>query len=298
MRMGFVGLGIMGGPMARRLLLAGHSVTGHDRSLPAMAALKESGGVAADSPRAVAAAADVVMTALPTLAAVREVYEAMRPVARQGQVFVDHSTVDVETSRATAASMASRGAAFLDAPMSGGPEGANSGTLTLFVGGDATAFETALPALRAYGGTIRLCGPTGSGTVLKLANQLLVIIHTAATAEAAVFATRLGADPQVLLEMVGPSYGGSTIFRRHLPRIIARDFKPDGPLRILTKDMSLVRAVADAAGLSLPLASQVEPLIAEAIGRGMGDEDMSALVKLYEERSGTQVRRPAEPPPD
>ena len=101
----------------------------------------------------------------------------------------------------------------------------------------------------------------------------------------------LGADPQVLLEMIGPSYGGSTIFTRHLPRIIARDFRPDGPLRILNKDMGVVRAVADATGVALPLASQVEPMIAEAIARGMGDEDMSALVKLYEERAGTQVGR-------
>ncbi len=290
MRIGFIGLGIMGGPMAGRLLAAGHSLTVHDASQAALGALVEAGAMPAGSPQAVAQAADLVMTALPTIAAVSAVYEEMAGAARSGQVYIDHSTVDIATSRATAELLHSHGAEFLDAPMSGGPEGARSGTLTLFIGGDQAAYDTALPALEAYGRTIRLCGPTGSGTVLKLANQLLVIIHTAATAEAAVFAAKLGADPRVLLEMVGPSYGGSTIFSRHLPRIMARDFRPDGPLRILTKDMSLVRSVANSVGAPLILAGQVEPLIAEAIARGMGDEDMSALVKFYEEMAGTEVR--------
>lgn len=289
MRLGFVGVGIMGGPIAMRLLSAGHSLTAYDTSAPALAEIAGAGAAPAPSPRAVAEAADVVMTALPAIAAVNGVYREMAAVARTGQLFVDHSTVDIETNRSVAQLLAARGAAFLDAPMSGGPEGARAGTLTLFVGGDQDAYRIALPLLKAYGKTIRLCGPTGSGTVLKLANQLLVVIHTAATAEAAVFAARLGADPEVLLEMIGPSYGGSTIFNRHLPRIIARDFRPDGPLRILSKDMGVVRAVADATGIALPLASQVEPMIAEAIAKGMGDEDMSALVKLYEERAGTQV---------
>jgi len=290
MRVGFIGLGIMGRPMAERLVAAGFETHVFDSSPPAVEALLAAGAIAEPGPGAVAAAADVVMTALPTIAAVDSVYVLMAPQARPGQVFADHSTVDLRTGARCRALLEPRGAAFLDAPMSGGPEGSRAGSLTLFVGGDQAAYDAILPAFEAYGGTIRLCGPAGSGTVLKLANQLLVIIHTAATAEAAVFAARLGADPQVLLEMIGPSYGGSTILKRHLPRIIARDFRPDGPLRILTKDMSIVRSVADEAEVPLTLAGQVEPLIAEAIRRGMGDEDMSALVKLYEERAGIEVR--------
>jgi 3-hydroxyisobutyrate dehydrogenase-like beta-hydroxyacid dehydrogenase len=190
--------------------------------------------------------------------------------------------------------LTARGAKFLDAPVSGGRERAEDGTLTIFVGGDELAFDAALPLLRACGTTIRLCGPSGAGTVMKLANQVLVIIHTAATAEAAVFACKLGADPRVLLEMIAPSFGGSVMFSRHMPRIIARDFGHPGPLRILAKDSALVRSVAESADVPLLLASTVDGLLTETIARGMGEEDFSALVKLYEERAGVIVQTPPE----
>lgn len=283
MRIGLVGVGIMGTPLAERLLAAGHQVTAFDARAGAVEAV--AGAVVANSPDQVAQESELVLTALPSTAAVRSVYEAMAPVARRGQIFADHSTVDPATNRFCAEPLEARGAEFLDAPMSGGPEGVAQGTLTLFVGGQETAFRRALPVFQCYAGAVRLCGPAGSGTALKLVNQLLVVIHNGAAAEAAVFASRLGVDLQVALEMISASYGSSKIFTSNLPRVIARDFKPDRPIRILAKDMAIVREVAEAVGAPIELAAMVEHLLHEAKERGMGDEDMSALVKLYEERA-------------
>jgi len=285
MRIGLVGVGIMGRPLAERLLAAGHEVTGHDVRAGAVEAV--AGAAAATSSSELAQTSDLVLTALPSTAAVRSVYEAMAPVARAGQVFADHSTVDPATNAFCAELLRARQADFLDAPMSGGPEGVAQATLTLFVGGEEGPYQRALPVFRHYAGTVRLCGPTGSGTALKLVNQLLVVIHNGAAAEAAVFASRLGVDLEVALEMISAAYGSSKIFTSNLPRVIARDFKPDRPIRILAKDMALVRAAADAVGAPIELAGLVEHLLQEAKERGMGDEDMSALVKLYEERTGS-----------
>jgi 3-hydroxyisobutyrate dehydrogenase-like beta-hydroxyacid dehydrogenase len=283
MRIGLVGVGIMGRPLAERLLAAGHEVAGYDTRAGAVEAVP--GAKAARSPAEVARDSELVLTALPTTAAVRSVYEAMAQVARPGQVFADHSTVDPATNGFCAELLKARQAGFLDAPMSGGPEGVTQATLTLFVGGEEDAYRRLLPVFECYAGTIRLCGPTGSGTALKLVNQLLVVIHNGAAAEATSFATRLGVDLEVALEMISASYGSSKIFTSNLPRVIARDFKPDRPIRILAKDMAIVHEVAEAVGAPIELAGLVEHLLHEAKERGLGDEDMSALVKLYEERT-------------
>jgi len=284
MRIGLVGVGIMGRPMARRLLAAGHQVAGYDTAPGAVEGVQ--GASAAASPAEVAQVSELVLTALPTTAAVRSVYEAMAPMARAGQVFADHSTVDPATNGFCAELLEARRAGFLDAPMSGGPEGVAQATLTLFVGGREDVYHRALPVFQCYAGTVRLCGPTGSGTALKLVNQLLVVIHNGAAAEAAVFASRLGVDLEVALEMISASYGSSKIFTTNLPRVIARNFKGDRPLRILAKDMAIVHEVAEAAGAPIELAALVEHLLHEAKEQGLGDEDISALVKLYEERVG------------
>jgi 3-hydroxyisobutyrate dehydrogenase/2-hydroxy-3-oxopropionate reductase len=285
MRIGLVGVGIMGRPMAEKLLVAGHELAGYDALAGAVESV--SGAMVATSPADVARVSDLVLTALPTTAAVRSVYEAMAPAARPGQVFADHSTVDPATNAHCARLLKDKRADFLDAPMSGGPEGVVQASLTLFVGGEEEAYRRALPVFECYAGTIRLCGPAGSGTALKLVNQLLVVIHNGAAAEATFFATKLGVDLQVVLEMISASYGSSKIFNTNLPRVIARDFKPDRPIRILVKDMSIVREVAEQTGAPIELAGVVEHLLHEAKERGLGDEDISALVKLYEERSSS-----------
>jgi 3-hydroxyisobutyrate dehydrogenase/2-hydroxy-3-oxopropionate reductase len=288
---GFVGLGKMGQPMVRRLLTAGFSVHVFNRSQPAIDALVKDGAHAAASAKQVAERADVVMTALPTPESVAAVYAEMAEAARKGQIYIDHSTVSPALNRHCAELLGKKQAAFLDAPVSGGPAGASSGTLTVMVGGDRADFDTALPVLQAFGKNIRLCGPTGAGQVVKLINQLLVGIHTSAIAEAAVFGARLGADPQVVLDLIGTSFGGSTMMTRNLPRFMSRDFSPATPVGLILKDLGLIHDEAKGAQVPLLLGALAEQRFLEARARGMGDEDMAALVKLWEEPAGVTVHK-------
>lgn len=286
---GFVGLGKMGQPMVRRLLAAGYAVHVYNRSRGKTDELVKDGAQAADSARQVAERADVIMTALPTPETVEAVYAEMTEAARSGQIYIDHSTVSPSTNRACAEALSKKGAKFLDAPVSGGPAGASGGTLTVMVGGDQQTFDSALPVLQAFGKNIRLCGPVGAGQVVKLINQLLVGVHTSAIAEAAVFGARLGADPQIVLDLIGSSFGGSTMMTRNLPRFMSRDFSPATPVGLILKDLGLIHDEAKAAQVPLLLGALAEQRFLEARARGMGDEDMAALVKLWEEPAGVTV---------
>ncbi len=278
MRLGFIGLGLMGKPMVRRLLAAGHEVAVHNRSRPAVDELAAAGAAAAGSATEAAEGADVVLTALPTIDSVRLVYSELARVATPGQIFADHSTVDLATTRWCALAMP----AFVDAPVSGGPAGVEGGTLTIMAGGEQRHFERLLPALRAYGGTIRLCGPSGAGTAVKLVNQLLVGIHTAAAAEAIAFGRRIGADPQVVLDMIAPSFGGSAMLSRNGPRFINHDFSPATPVRILLKDLGIIAGEGQATGSPLPLGELALEDFRRLAEAGYLDQDMAAMIRLYE----------------
>ena len=157
------------------------------------------------------------------------------------------------------------------------------------VGGEQAVFDKALPVLQAFGKNIRLCGPVGAGQVVKLINQLLVGIHTSAIAEAAVFGAAFGADPQVVLDLIGTSFGGSTMMTRNLPRFMSRDFSAATPVNLILKDLGLIHDEAKAGGVPLLLGALAEQRFSEARARGMGDEDMAALVKLWEEPAGVSV---------
>jgi len=289
MEVGFVGLGKMGRPMTQRLLAAGHTVHVFNRSRPAIDQLAGEGATPAASAAEVASRADIIMTALPTPESVETVYFEMAQQARSGQIYIDHSTVSPGLNRKCAELLKAKHAEFLDAPVSGGPAGAQAGTLTVMTGGEQAVFDRALPVLQAFGKNIRLCGGLGAGQVVKLVNQLLVGIHTSAIAEAAVFGVRFGADPQVVLEVIGTSFGGSTMMTRNLPRFISRDFSPATPVGLILKDLGLIHDEAKAGGIPLLLGGLVEQRFSEAYARGMGDEDMAALVKLWEEPSGVDV---------
>jgi 3-hydroxyisobutyrate dehydrogenase-like beta-hydroxyacid dehydrogenase len=159
------------------------------------------------------------------------------------------------------------------------------------VGGDQSTLDRVLPVFQTFGSTIRLCGPVGAGQVVKLVNQLLVGVHTAAIAEAAVFGAALGADPAVVLELLGKSYGGSTMMVRHMPRFISRDFSGATPVTLILKDLGLIHDEAKAAGVPLLLGGLAEQRFLEARARGFGGEDMAALVKLWEDAAGVAVGR-------
>ena len=275
--------------MTQRLLAAGYSVHVFNRSRGAIEALAAEGAKPAASAGEVARRAEIVMTALPTPDSVQAVYAEMAQAARSGQIFIDHSTVSPGLNRWCAEQLEPKGADFLDAPVSGGPAGAQAGTLTVMVGGDQKVLERALPALQAFGKNIRLCGAVGAGQVVKLINQLLVGIHTSAIAEAAVFGARFGADPRIVLELLGTSFGGSTMMTRNLPRFISRDFTPATPVGLILKDLGLIHDEARNGGIPLLLGELAEQRFSEARARGLGDEDMAALVKLWEEPAGVTI---------
>ena len=282
MELGFVGLGNMGRPMVRRLLEAGHVVHVHSRSPGPVEEMVAAGALAAGSVAAVARRAEAVLTALPTPEAVDLVYGEMLAEAGDGKLFVEHSTIRPSQAQRWADAFEERGAGYLDAPVSGGPTGATAGTLTVMVGGDESAFESASPIFRAFGSVVTWCGPSGSGEKVKLVNQLLVAVHALASAEAAAFGVGMGADLESTLDVVGRSWGASTILSRNGPRYVARDFAPAAPIRILLKDIGLILDEARELGIPLPLGALVEQRLIEARDAGLGDEDIAALIKLQE----------------
>jgi 3-hydroxyisobutyrate dehydrogenase-like beta-hydroxyacid dehydrogenase len=290
-QIGLVGPGKMGRPIAERLIAAGYPLHVYNRSHPVLDELARLGAIVADSATDVAERADVVLTVLPTIVAVEETYGRFATVARPEQVFVDHSTVGPTVSRKCAAMVGTRQSRYLDAPISGGSEGARAGTLTIMVGGDETTLQRVLPIFRIYGENIRLCGPVGAGQAVKLVNQLLVGVHTAAACEAAVFGVKLGADLQVILDLLRTSYGSSTMFLRHVPRFIARDFGGAAPIDTLAKDLGLIRAAAAEVNMPLFLGALTDQFVTEARARGMGGEDIAAIVRLWEDASGQTNER-------
>jgi 3-hydroxyisobutyrate dehydrogenase-like beta-hydroxyacid dehydrogenase len=292
-KIGVVGIGKMGRPIADRLITAGHDVAICNRSdNAAVRSLRERGATVHALPQDLAAGSEVVLTALPTEDAVRQVYAAMSAVAGAGQIYADHSTVSPALNRHCAAILAGRGASFLDAPVSGGPAGAEAGTLTVMVGGDDATFQRALAVLEAFGSKIRLCGPIGAGQAIKLVNQYLVAVHTMAASEATAFAVRLGADLGTVQDVIGTSFGSSAMLLRNLPRFTARDFSPATPIGLIAKDLSIIHAEAIQAGVPLLIGGLVEQYYLEAKARGWTGEDMSALVKFWDRQSGA----PDQPP--
>jgi 3-hydroxyisobutyrate dehydrogenase len=295
MELGFVGLGLMGKPMARNLMRGGHRLHVHNRSRGVVEELRGEGAEPATSAREVAERAEVVFTSLPNLEQVENVYfgpDGIVAGARRGQLLVDHSTVGVETSRRAAETARQRGAEFLDAPVSGGPAGAQAASLTIMVGGSQAAFDRALPLFQLMGKNIRLCGPTGAGTAIKLVNQLLVAINTAGVAEAIVFGLKAGADPQTILEVVGTGFGGSRMLERNVPLVLERNFKAGTSVNLLVKDLGLIHDLAAELGTTLELGRCAQRVFQAGRDAGLGDDDMAGLVRPYERSAGVEVRRP------
>lgn len=299
MKLGFIGLGNMGFPMTRNLLRAGFAVIVHNRSRGNVERLVAEGAVAADSVAAVAQNADVVFTCLPSVATVDEVYRGaggLLGVARSGSTLVDCSTVAPGVSRAIHAAANARGAGFLDAPISGGPAGAQAATLTIMAGGDEADFLGVLPAFQAMGANIHHVGPSGAGSVVKLVNQHLTSVNTAAVAEAVVLGARAGADPQVLFDVIKTSFGGSTMFNRTMPFLLKRRFDEGAPMRIMLKDLDLITDLGRELNVRLLLASEAREVYRESVALGLGDEDIVALVKPLERIAGIEVGSADEPP--
>jgi len=292
LKVGWIGFGIMGRPMTENLLRAGFTVAGFNRTKSRLESFAEAGGRVAESPRDVAAASDVVVTMVSDTPDVEHVlFGAAGAVegCRNGQVFVDMSTISPRATRDFAAKLRARGVEHLDAPVSGGESGAVAATLSIMVGGEAAAFERARPVFEALGKKITHLGPNGAGQSTKLVNQVAVVGTLLAVCEAIRFAGASGLDVGKVIDAVGGGAGASWQLANLGPKILARDFAPGFPIRLVRKDLRLVLEAADELRLPLPATHLVAELF-EALGAAGDDEDgTQALVKSLERLSS---RRP------
>ncbi len=289
MRIGFIGLGIMGGPMAANLVAAGHRVTGYNRSRPAVDRLVEAGGSAAGSVAEAVASAEAVITVLPDSPDVEQVVLGDGGVlagAARGALLVDCSTIRPDAARAVAEAAGTAGLQALDAPVSGGQQGAIDGTLSIMVGGEQGAFDTGKPLLDAMGATVVHVGPPGSGQTVKAANQLIVAGTLELLAESIVFLEAHGVDTAAATQVLSGGLAGSTIMDRKAAGMLSREFSPGFRMELHHKDLGIVTAAAREAGVTIPLGAEVAQLVGAMVARGEGTLDHSALLKLVDGLSG------------
>jgi len=290
-QLGFIGLGKMGRHMVRNLLKAGHTVTVCNRSQGIVDELVQAGARRAASPADCAGRCDVLLTCLTTPAVVESVLRDALEGARPGTVFVDHSTIGVSDAQRIAALCQPKGVHFVDAPVSGGPWGAASGTLTIMCGGEREMFEAVLPILQAEGKQIHLLGPVGAGTVAKLCNNLLVAIHTAAMAEAFVLGTKAGVDPKALYEIITGATGNSRQIERNLPKFVfPGNFEAAFSIEHLHKDVALAVNLGKEQQVRMMLGAMTQQLLEECRAAGHAQEDMAALIRPLEDLTGVKVR--------
>jgi 2-hydroxy-3-oxopropionate reductase len=291
-RVGFVGLGIMGRPMARNLLDAGFELVVHSRSPAPVDELVAAGAERGADPHDVAARTDVVITMLPDTPDVELVVRGPRGVAggaRHGSLVVDMSTIDPSAARDLAASLDARGVAMLDAPVSGGERGAIEGTLSIMVGGSASAFERAGPILRTLGSNVVHVGDAGAGQVAKACNQLVVAATIEAVAEALVFARKAGVDPAAVREALLGGFAGSKILEVHGQRMLAGDFQPGFRSILHRKDARIVARTAQDVGAPVPSFDVAAQALERLVEAGRGEQDHAALVTLLEDAAGVRL---------
>ena len=282
----FIGLGIMGGPMAANLVKAGFDVVGYNRSPEKVKELVEKGGRGAEDVASAVREADVVITMVPDSPDVEAVSAEIFAGAREGTLYIDMSTIRPDVAVRVAEAGREAGVRVLDAPVSGGEAGAVEGSLSIMVGGSAEDFADARPVLDAVGKTIVHVGPAGSGQTVKAANQLIVAGNIQLLAEAVVFLEAYGVDMRPALEVLGGGLAGSTVLARKGDGMLAREFKPGFRLALHHKDMGIVTSAAREAGVTIPLGAVVAQLVAAMVARGDGGLDHSGLLKLTQELSG------------
>jgi 2-hydroxy-3-oxopropionate reductase len=288
-KIGFIGLGIMGGPMAANLVDAGYEVTGFARSSSSTERLEKAGAKPAASISEAVARADVVITMLPDSPDVDEVVlgdDGVLASAGPDLLLIDMSTIAPETSVAVAERAKASGVQVLDAPVSGGEPGAIEGSLSIMVGGDAETFEKARPILEHLGKTIVHVGEHGAGQTVKAANQLLVAGIIGLVSEAIVLLEASGVDGERGLEVLAGGLAGNRILDRKAASMLAREFKPGFRIDLHHKDMGIALASARSAGVSLPVTGVVAQLVASARAMGHGSLDHSALLSVVENLSG------------
>jgi len=289
---GFIGLGIMGGPMALNLLHAGYPLVVHNRTRAKEESLVSEGASAAGSPREVAAAADVVITMLPDSPDVEAVYfgeDGVIAGARSGQLLIDMSSIAPAVARDVASAAIGVGADALDAPVSGGDVGARQGTLSIMVGGPEAAFERARPLFEVLGKTIVRLGEAGAGQTAKACNQILVAVTIEAVSEALVLASKAGVDPERLIEVLSGGLAGNKVMEVRRRNFLEHDFTPGFKLELHHKDLGIALRTARELDVFLPTTAIVDQMLAALIAAGDGGLDHSALLKVIEQSSSHQI---------
>jgi 2-hydroxy-3-oxopropionate reductase len=291
---GFIGLGIMGKPMARNLMKAGYSLVVHNRSRAAVDELSQEGAQPAASSQEVAASSAIVITMLPDSPDVELVYAGENGIfagAKPGTLLIDMSSISPVIARKIAGEAGKRGLDMIDAPVSGGEAGAISATLSIMIGGKASAVERAMPIFEALGKNIVHVGDSGAGQVTKAANQMVVGTTIAIVSEALVLAAKAGVDPAKVRQALLGGFAQSKILEAHGQKMLERNFKPGFRIRLHEKDMKIALATGSEYGVPLMVTSQVAQMMTAMKSMGNGDLDHSGLVKFVEELAKTELLR-------
>ncbi|TVQ25787.1 MAG: 2-hydroxy-3-oxopropionate reductase [Spirochaetaceae bacterium] len=293
MRIGFIGLGIMGKPMAKNLIRAGYDLLVCDIGQDAVAELVKEGATAADSPRDVAAETEFIITMLPNSPEVRDVVLGTKGIletVQPGSIVVDMSSIAPLVSQEIAAVLREEQVEMLDAPVSGGQPKAIDGTLAIMVGGSEHAFERARPVLEKLGASVVRCGDIGAGNVTKLANQIIVALNIAALSEAMVLATKSNVDPETVFHAIKGGLAGSTVMNAKMPLILQRQFEPGFRIELHIKDLQNALDTAHEVGVPVPLTSQVMEFMQALKVDGKAKDDHGGLIQFYEKLAGQEVR--------
>ena len=294
-KLGFVGLGIMGRPMMKNLLKAGHSVVAYTRTASVLDPCVAEGAERGASNSDVGARADVIFTMLPDGPEVEEVVlrdGGILEGAKKGAIIVDMSSINPLVSQKIGEACAAMGVEFLDAPVSGGEPKAIDGTLAIMVGGSEAAYGRVEPLLKCMGSSVTLTGPVGAGNTTKLANQIMVACNIAAMGEALTLATRCGLNPEVVVNAVKSGLAGSAVLNAKAPMLIDRNFKPGFRIRLHQKDLRNALQTAEATNVALPLTAAVQQMISALMANDKGELDHSAIATVVEGLSGVEVKRP------
>lgn len=294
MQLGFIGLGAMGKPMALNLLKASYDLWVNDVKQEAVAELVKAGAKPCSSPQELAGVVDVVITMLPNDKIVEEVIlgaNGFLQGGRAGQIIIDMSSVAPQSTRKMANAVQAKGIRYVDAPVSGGVAGASAGALTIMVGGDRETVRAVEPILKVLGQKIYHVGDVGAGDAVKLVNNLLLGANMAALAEALVLGAKAGLDPQTMYEIIKVSSGRSYALEAKVPNFILKgNFVPGFAVDLQYKDMELAVETAKSLGIPLPVTTMAQQVFEMARAKGLGREDISAVIKIWEEMAGVQVR--------
>lgn len=292
LKVGYIGLGIMGKPMARHILEAGFPLVVFNRSQAAVDELVAAGAARASSPADIAARSDVVFTNLPDSPDVEKVVLGENGIlagAHPGLIFVDNSTIKPATARHISEQLAEHGVPALDAPVSGGQVGAQNGTLVVMVGGPAEALEQVMPVLKAYGKTITHVGEAGAGQIAKAANQIMVAAQMVAMGELMIFAQKAGADPRKVVDAIKGGAAGCWTLDVKPPRLFSGNRQPGFKAHMQAKDMNIIMETAREYGIPLPAASLHTQLYSAMLEQKMGDLDNSAVLAVLEMMANTRL---------